>query len=141
MKKYILTILVTMFSIVALGQTNEDYKYWNNVIESIALIESDKNPNAINKQYVGYLQIAPIVIKDCNKIIGETKYSLNDRFNIQKSKEMFIIIQNHYNKERNIEKGIRIWCGGPKGHLQSKTLSYYNKVINKFKQLSKSDSH
>lgn len=109
---------------------------WKPLIDAIIYIESKGNPNAINedgKSY-GILQITPICVKDCNRIIKKEKYKLNDRFDITKSLEMFMIIQNYYNPERNIEKAIRIWNGGPTYSIKH-TQNYYNKVISKYNEI------
>ena len=130
MMKKIFLFLVTIFNIVTLNaQTKEDLNYWNEVMEKIAKVESNKNPKVVNKIYVGYLQISPGVVKDVNEFIKQEKYTLDDRYDITKSKEMFVIYQKRYNKNKNIEKGIRIWNGGPSKYLNDKTLRYYKLVM------------
>ena len=54
--------------------------------------------------------------------------ALSDRFNVKKSKEMFILIQAHHNPENNVEKAIRSWNGGPKYSVRG-TQKYLNKVM------------
>ena len=105
---------------------------WNKVIDAIAIVESNNNPRAVGGGgSVGLLQITPVLVKDCNKILAKQnkskRYSLNDRLNPEKSKEMFILIQEHYNPSHNIEKAIRLWNGGPQYSVKS-TQRYYNKV-------------
>lgn len=105
---------------------------WNPLIGAIAMVESTNNPNAIGKGgSVGLLQITPILVKDCNNILKSKKkskqYTLQDRLNPEKSKEMFILIQEKYNPECNIEKAIRLWNGGPNFSVK-KTQNYLNKV-------------
>ena len=56
------------------------------------------------------------------------RYSLNDRFNLQKSKEMFIIIQSYYNPTNNVERAIRMWQGGAHYKVKS-TQRYFEKVM------------
>lgn len=139
--KKIFIFLVAMFNIVALNaQTIEDFKYWNNLMESIGWVESRHNPNAVSKsgKYVGYLQIGPTLVQEVNNILKSKKidkqYSLHDRYNVQKSKEMFIIIQNKYNPNKSYRKAIDIWNCGLKG---SASQAYYNKVMIKYDQISK----
>ena len=89
---------------------------WNPVIDAIAWNESKNQPNATNGIYVGILQIAPVGVQECNNILkqrGETKrYTLNDRRNPEKSREMFRLIMSKYNPENDIDKACRIWKGG-----------------------------
>lgn len=105
---------------------------WTNVINAIAMVESANNPKAIGKGgSVGLLQITPILVKECNNILQERKltkrYTLQDRLNPDKSKEMFILIQEKYNPTNNIEKAIRLWNGGPNYSIKG-TQKYLNKV-------------
>lgn len=105
---------------------------WTKIINAIAIVESNNNPKAVGGGgSVGLLQITPVLVKDCNKILQKQnkskRYSLADRYNAEKSKEMFIIIQEYYNPQHNVEKAIRLWNGGPKYSVKS-TQRYYNKV-------------
>lgn len=98
----------------------------SNLLKGIIYVESQGNCNAISKsgKCVGILQITPILVKDCNRIIGKKKYTLHDRLNKSKSIEMFYIIQKHYNKEGDIRKGAYIWRGGN----VNENKDYYQKV-------------
>ena len=105
---------------------------WNNVINAIAMVESNNNPKAIGGGgSVGLLQITPVLVKDCNKILEKQKsakrYTLKDRMSAQKSIEMFILIQEYYNPQHNVEKAIRLWNGGPNYSVKG-TQGYYKKV-------------
>lgn len=110
--------------------------YFNNKIQSISLIdaiiqvESGGNPYAIgdNGYAVGILQIHPIMVRDVNRIVGYDKYDLNDRYDINKSKEMFWIYTNHYSKDETNEIIARRWNGGPRGDKKESTVQYWNKV-------------
>ena len=81
---------------------------WEPVMNAIIQIESKGNPAAVNGPYVGVLQISPILVKECNNILKSTgsskRYSLSDRFNATKSKEMFVIIQSFHNPLNSVEK-------------------------------------
>lgn len=107
---------------------------WEPLIEAIAQVESGKNPKAFNKNgnCAGYLQITPVVVKDCNQILKKKKYTLKDRFNKQKSIEMFVIYQNAHNPSGNTEKAIRVWNGGPNYSVKA-TNKYYRKVMKHYK--------
>ena len=78
------------------------------------------------------MQITPICVKECNNILkarkSKKRYTLADRFNVQKSKEMFLLIQSHHNPENDIEHAIRSWNGGQNYTVRS-TQRYYEKVM------------
>ena len=100
-------------------------------MKAIAYVESKNNPKAVSGDQVGLLQIRPIMVKDCNRILerrGSAKrYTLRDRYNPAKSREMFIIYQSHYNPKGSIERAIRLWNGGS-GYSVRATQKYYQKV-------------
>ena len=104
---------------------------WNPVMDAIIQVESRGNAKAVSKDCVGVLQIRPVLVRDVNeylKIKGKNKrFTLNDRFNVEKSKEMFVLYQKRYNPTNNIEKAIRLWNGGT-GYSVKKTEKYYNRV-------------
>lgn len=106
---------------------------WLPLIEAIATLESRKNPKVVSRcgKYVGYLQISKLLVNECNMILKEKRYSYNDRYDKQKSIEMFIIIQNRHNPEGNIEKAIRLWKSGDTQcmHHKARTETYYRKVM------------
>ena len=105
---------------------------WEPVMNAIIQIESKGNPAAVNGPYVGVLQISPILVKECNNILKSTgsskRYSLSDRFNAAKSKEMFVIIQSFHNPLNSVEKAIRLWSGGIRYNV-AKTQAYFRKVM------------
>ena len=98
------------------------------VMKAIIQVESGGNPSVKSGCYVGILQLSPIAVRECNKILGKRKYTYNDRYNPEKSKEMWWIIQEYHNPEGNIEKAIRLWNGGPR-YSKRKTERYYRKVL------------
>lgn len=105
------------------------------LITAIATVESKLNEKAVSKDCVGYLQIRPIVVKECNSILKEKKvtkrYTMNDRYNKKKSIEMFYLIQEKYNPSNSIEKAICIWNAGP--FYKKKPTKYLNKVMKEYK--------
>ena len=110
---------------------------WGPLMKAIIYVESGGNPRAIGGNSVGILQITPVCVKQCNILLqrkgSKKRYTLNDRYSIEKSKEMFIMIQEEYNPEHNIEKAIRMWNGGP-GYKIKSTNGYYKKVMARYKQ-------
>ncbi|MBR1409858.1 MAG: transglycosylase SLT domain-containing protein [Prevotella sp.] len=109
---------------------------WNPVMDAIIQVESEGNPNAVSGNSVGVMQITPILVKDCNEILKRQKskkrYTMADRYSVEKSKEMFLLIQKYYNPENNVEKAIRSWNGGIKYSVKA-TNGYYKKVLAKMK--------
>ena len=110
-------------------QSNFD---WSDVVDAIMMVESRGNVNARNGIYCGPLQISPVLVSEVNNILkrrnSTKRYSLNDRFNKQKSKEMFEIIQSYYNPKNNVERAIRMWQGGI-NYKVSRTQRYFEKVM------------
>ena len=76
--------------------------------------------------------IGGIVVKGCNNIVkkrrGKKRFTLKDRFSVEKSKEMFLLIQSYFNPANNVEKAIRSWNGGM-NYSVKRTQRYYNKVM------------
>jgi hypothetical protein len=105
-------------------------------MEAIILVESEGNPNAVSGNSVGAMQITPILVRECNNILkargSEKRYTLADRYNVEKSKEMFLLIQSEYNKQNDVEKAIRTWNGGPRYSVRA-TNGYYQKVLRRMR--------
>ena len=104
---------------------------WSPVMDALIEHESKGNPNVVNGQYVGVLQIAPVLVKGVNQILASRgsslRYTLNDRRSTEKSKEMFIIMMSKFNPEHDFIKAIRIWAGGP-GYSVRGTQVHVNRV-------------
>lgn len=109
---------------------------WNPVMEAIILVESEGNPNAVSGNSVGVMQITPILVRECNNILKSKKskkrFTLADRYSVEKSKEMFLLIQSYHNPTNSIEKAIRSWNGGLHYSVRA-TNKYYKKVMSKMK--------
>ena len=109
---------------------------WNPVMDAIIQVESGGNAKAVSGNSVGVMQITPILVKECNEILKKwnkkLRYTLADRYSLEKSKEMFLLIQSFHNPENSVEKAIRAWNGGPNYSVRA-TNRYYKKVMNKMK--------
>ena len=109
---------------------------WNPVMEAIIHVESRGDAKAVSGNSCGAMQITPILVKECNNILKKRKskkrFTLQDRFSVQKSKEMFLLYQSHYNPTNNVEKAIRSWNGG-NNYSVKRTHSYYKKVMAKLR--------
>ena len=106
-------------------------------MEAITQVESEGNAKAQNGNCCGAMQITPICVKQCNIILEKRKskkrYTLNDRFDVQKSKEMFLLLQSVYNRANDIEHAIRSWNGG-QNYSRRATQRYYEKVMRHLKK-------
>lgn len=116
--------------------TNSEPFDWSAVMEAIIMVESEGNPRAVSGNSVGAMQITPILVKECNQILktrkSDKRFTMDDRYSVSKSKEMFLLIQSKYNKSNDIEKAIRSWNGGPNYSLRA-TNGYYQKVLRHMK--------
>lgn len=131
-KVVLLTLVITSFGLEATARANGEKFNWNPLMDAIIQVESEGNSRAVNGKNCGAMQIRPILVEDCNAILksrGSSKrYTLNDRFNEKKSREMFVLIMSHYNPSNNIERAIRLWNGGVRYTVKG-TQGYYNKVM------------
>lgn len=129
--KYVAAVIAFLFMTNNSSAQTSNYD-WSSVVDAIMMVESRGNVNARNGIYCGPLQISPGLVTEVNNILkrrNHTKrYSLNDRFNFQKSKEMFEIIQSQYNPKNNVERAIRMWQGGI-NYKVSRTQRYFEKVM------------
>ena len=136
----LMALMLVSLSASATGNTTKSNKTssfdWNPVMDAIIQVESGGNPRAVSGNSVGAMQITPILVKQCNIYLQQQKskkrYTLADRYNVEKSKEMFLLIQSVLNPQNSIEKAIRMWNGGPKYSVRA-TNRYYQKVMSKMK--------
>ena len=111
---------------------------WNPVIDAIIEVESEGNAQAVDKggKSCGIMQITPILVKECNRILelrkSSKRYVMADRFSVEKSKEMFRLVQSFYNPTNSVEQAIRSWNGGM-NYTKRGTQRYYEKVMSKMK--------
>lgn len=135
-KKFLFSVIVLVATAVTgyanNGKNSNSGFDWTPVIEAIIEVESGSNANAVSGKYCGAMQISPILVEECNNILKERnskkRYTLKDRFSVEKSKEMFLLIQSYHNPSNNVEKAIRAWNGGNKYKVRS-TNGYYRKVM------------
>ena len=110
------------------------------LVSALIFVESRGNDSAIGDKHlvgneaVGALQIRPIMVKEVNRILKIQKinkrFTLKDRFERDKSIEMFYIWKNYHHKDSDYETIARNWNGGPKGYKLNRTVKYWNKVEN-----------
>ena len=140
-KLLVLALMAVSMTMTAQSKSQADLqKKWGAVIEAIAMVESEGNPKRVSRNglYVGYLQISEILVRECNRIAGYKKYTYADRYDKQKSINMFIDYQEFHNKTGNMEKAIRLWNSGDVNCMmrKSRTEGYYKKVMSKYTSMA-----
>lgn len=136
----LMALLFTATTAQAAGRATKSTKTsgfdWNPVMEAIIQVESGGNARAVSGNSVGAMQITPILVKECNIILEKRKstkrYTMADRYNVAKSKEMFLLIQSYHNPQNDVEKAIRSWNGGPRYSVRA-TNRYLKKVMAKLR--------
>jgi len=110
------------------------FKYeFENLLDAIINVESSDNDSAYHKgeDAVGCLQIRQTMVNDVNRILkrqgSDKRFTYFDRWNRNKSIEMFNIYVDHYNLT-TAEEIARCWNGGPRGLNNENTVGYWNKV-------------
>ncbi len=141
--KKLLALVLMVFTLTAAAKpaTEMDLqKKWGAVIQAIAMVESECQPNKVSRNglYVGYLQISEILVRECNRIVGYKKYTYADRYDKQKSIAMFIDFQEHYNSDGNMERAIRLWNSGDLKCMTRKacTEGYYQRVMKRYTSIA-----
>jgi len=99
------------------------------LLNAVMAVESNFDSTAYNSKEnaAGVLQIRPIMVREVNRLLGEDKYTLKDRWSKAKSIEMFNVIRSHL-KGASDEQIARVWNGGYNGHNIPQTMQYWNKV-------------
>ena len=85
--------------------------------------KANPNPKYSDGESEGILQITPIYVKEVNRILGKNKYTLYDRRNPLKSHEMFLVVQNYHNPEKDVKKAVK---------LHNKAGWYFEEVMDRY---------
>lgn len=103
---------------------------WDKLIEAIIWRESRSDDKAINHKTnaVGCMQITPIYLKQCNRIVGYEKYKLSDRYSRSKSIEMFNLYQDYFNPNKDLHLAIKL-------HNPRANYSYHRDIEKKYREL------
>lgn len=102
---------------------------WNTLQLAIAMTESEFNPNAVGKTNdYGIYQITPIYVKEVNRLLGSQVYTHNQAFDIEKSVEMFNIMQSFKNPNQDIETAI---------YFHNKAPWYKKKVLRNYETVKR----
>jgi hypothetical protein len=114
---------------------NEPGREFIDILNAIVIVESQGDPTAYapSEDAVGILQIRKVLVDDVNRILKRKgsffRYTYNDRWDVDKSFEMFDIYCDYYNLE-TAEEMARGWNGGPRGINNPATEIYWAKVLN-----------
>ena len=109
----------------------------DNLINALIMVESNGNDSAVGDTHlgepsIGVLQIRPIMVREVNRILkiqkSDKRFKLSDRFDRNKTIEMFMVWKNFHHKQSDFETIARNWNGGPKGYKNPRTEKYWNKV-------------
>ena len=145
MKKLFSTFVLSSFFFIAASPLIEGSKsndilvrgeeikmllFVSDMFAKVSVIESSNNPKAHNlkEDAVGIIQIRPIMVREVNRLVGFEKYKLEDRWDVNKSFDMFYDFQIRLNKGLSLEKGCRMWNGGINGHKRASTDKYWSKI-------------
>ena len=116
--KKIITLLLFIVSCqrpieAELAQVEEDsLSDWQVLEMAIMMTESRFNPDAIGATSDwGVMQITPVYVAEANRFGGE--FTHEDAFSIEKSLEMFSIVQGNHNPDGDIERAIRLHNKAP----------------------------
>jgi hypothetical protein len=113
---------------IVVYKNGHDYD-WELFTRALIWVESKGDSKAVgSKDDMGVLQITPILLQDCNRILKNEGFTLEDRLDSLKSVEMFNIIQDHYNPQHDYHLALKIWNG-------QAPLSYHRKVMDRFNQI------
>lgn len=112
-----------------IAQYRNSYE-WELFYQALCIVESNMNSARIGDdgKAIGTLQIHKIMVDDANRIQSKIEFKYMDRYDAFKSRQIFEVIQNHYNKDRYFEEACRIWNSGG-------GTEYYKKVMNVFYKL------
>lgn len=113
----------------------------NAMAMAFAKQESQFNHTAVSPcgQFVGCLQLSEIMVREANRIVGFDIFNYDDRYDRQGSYAIFKIVQEHYNKNLEIDRAIDIWnkyCPHEYKNNVKKYFTYnllnYNNIENYF---------
>ena len=109
------------------------------LVNALIIVESQGNDSAVGDTHlgapsIGVLQIRPIMVREVNRILKlkgtKHRYKMSDRWDREKSIEMFLIWKEFHHNDSDYEAIARSWNGGPKGPKNPRTYNYWKKVEN-----------
>ncbi len=104
---------------------------WHTFISALIEVESMGKDSAVGKNNdVGVLQITPIYVEEANRILGERKYTLDDRLDRYKSIEMFTVINEKHNPEKSLIKALKLHNPNAGNEYKEKVFMRYYELLN-----------
>jgi len=116
-------------------------------IQILTTLESNGRPNAIgdNGRAVGALQIHPIMVRECNRIVGKEFFRCSDRYNKPKSELMAgVFLRYQIKRFRLINKRNptlkEVCCSWNSGNiLKQQPKRYLSRVTKLLESINKTD--
>ena len=88
------------------SQHRKELTDWDKLILAISYTESRWNPDAVGSNHdSGHLQLTKPYLSEINRIY-KTDYTLEDAFDPETAIKLFTMMQEHYNKEHDIQSAI-----------------------------------
>jgi len=106
---------------------------WPLFTEALIWVESRgiENTQGCNND-AGCMQITPVMVEEANRILGIDRFTLEDRFSRVRSIEIFNVIQERYNPEKDMHLALKIWNPRAPLSYHVKVMEKYNELINEF---------
>lgn len=103
------------------------------LLNAFIYVESKGVDDTINKKSgaTGCLQIMPILIDEANRLTGKGKYTLSDRTDRNKSREIFHLIMQSKNPSYDIDIACKVWNPNGKQSYTDSVKHKFNELINK----------
>lgn len=103
------------------------------LVQAFAIVESSNREKIRNKSSgaSGIIQIMPIMIDEANRLSGYDKYCLDDRFDKEKSFEIFHLVMRHKNPEYDLAKACHLWNPNGSTEYTKKIEETYKELMNK----------
>lgn len=107
----------------------EEIDHWSIWTDALIQVESGGDDYAVGRTNdFGCLQITPILVKEVNRIQSERKFTIKDAMNRDAAIQMFNIIQEYYNPEKDRHLALKIW--NPRA-----PISYHSRVEAEYARL------
>jgi hypothetical protein len=85
--------------------------------------------------YVGCLQISKIMVREANRLIGDSIYSYNDRLDPDCCLGMFMAVMNGRNPNLDIDRAIDLWNIRCPDDYRNNVKTYYNENLSHIKSM------
>ena len=119
----------------------EPIKEIDTVLSAFIQLESNYDSTAVNpvSRARGILQILPVMIDEANRLStlkgNDVHYTWDDAWSIDKSIEIWYLVQGHHNPTYNIPKACRVWFGSGVQYDGMTWVQYYNKILKYIKAI------